>query len=120
MPTAFYAVWGEGKPVIGGFYEYDAVPGTSKAAIPYKKPRDEYLHPLAASHTDPHSALGTGALFGFIVANKSMEEHGLKGTLKLFGKPPEKVYGSKPIHAAKWYFNDFDASSPTIQVVLML
>jgi aminobenzoyl-glutamate utilization protein B len=41
-----------------------------------------------------------------------MEEFGLKGTLKLFGEPAEKVCGSKPVHAAKGYFNDFDASIP--------
>ena len=47
MPTAFCAVWGEGKPVIGGFAEYDAVPGCSQAAVPYRKPRDEGLHPCS-------------------------------------------------------------------------
>ena len=112
MPTAFCAVWGEGKPVIGGFSEYDAVPGCSQAAVPYRKERDENLHPWTAGHTDPHSALGTGALFGFISAKRAMEEHGLKGTLKLFGEPAEKVCGSKPVHAAKGYFDDFDASLP--------
>ncbi|MFA9437607.1 MAG: amidohydrolase, partial [Candidatus Bathyarchaeota archaeon] len=112
MPTAFCAVWGERKPVIGGFAEYDAVPGTSQANVPYKKPRDEKLHPYAAGHTDPHSALGAGALFGFLAAKHAMEKHGLKGKLKLFGEPAEKVCGSKPVHAAKGYFDDFDASIP--------
>ena len=112
MPTAFCAVWGEGKPVIGGFAEYDAVPGTSQANVPYQKPRDDNLHPYAAGHTDPHSALGTGALFGFLAAKHAMEKYGLKGTLKLFGEPAEKVCGSKPVHAAKGYFDGFNASLP--------
>lgn len=112
MPTAFCVVWGEGKPVIGGFAEYDAVPGHNQAAVPYKKLRDENLHPWTAGHTDPHSALGVGALFGFLSAKAAMEEHGLKGTLKFFGEPAEKVCGSKPVHAAKGYFDDFDASLP--------
>ena len=43
MPTAFCAVWGEGRPVIGGFAGYDAVPGCSQAALPYRKPRDDAL-----------------------------------------------------------------------------
>ena len=110
MPTAFCAVWGEGKPVIGGFAEYDAVPGCSQAAVPYRKPRDEKLHPWAAGHTDPHSSLGTAALFGFLSAKRAMEEYGLKGTLKFFGEPAEKVCGSKPVHAAKGYYDDFDAA----------
>jgi len=112
MPTAFCAVWGKGKPVIGGFAEYDAVPGMSQAPVSYQKPRDEGLHPYAAGHTDPHSGLGTGALFGFLAAKHAMEKHRLKGTLKLFGEPAEKVCGSKPVHAAKGYFDDFDASIP--------
>lgn len=112
MPTAFCAVWGEGRPVIGGFAEYDAVPGHNQAAVPYKAPRDENLHPWAAGHTDPHSSLGTSSLFGFLAAKRAMEEHGLKGTLKFFGEPAEKVCGSKPVHAAKGYFDDFDASIP--------
>ncbi|MFQ6053307.1 MAG: amidohydrolase [Candidatus Bathyarchaeia archaeon] len=112
MPTAFCAVWGEGKPVIGGFAEYDAVPGCSQAAVPYRKPRDDDLHPWAAGHTDPHSALGVGPLFGFLAAKRAMEEYGLKGTLRFLGEPAEKVCGSKPIHAAKGYYDDLDASLP--------
>jgi aminobenzoyl-glutamate utilization protein B len=112
MPTAFCAIWGGGKPVIGGFAEYDAVPGTSQANVPYKKPRDENLHPYTAGHTDPHSGLGVGALFGFLAAKHAMEKHNLKGTLKFFGEPAEKVCGSKPVHAAKGYYDNFDASLP--------
>ena len=111
MPTAFYAVWGEGRPIIGGFAEYDAVPGYNQAATPYKALRDESLHPWAPGHTDPHSALGVASLFGFISAKRAMEEHGLKGTLKFFGEPAEKVCGSKAVHAAKGYFDDFDAAT---------
>ncbi len=112
MPTAFCAIWGNGKPVIAGFAEYDAVPGCSQAAVPYRKLRDENLHPWTAGHTDPHSGLGTGALFGFLAAKKAMEENDLIGTLKIFGEPAEKVCGSKPVHAAKGYYDDFDASLP--------
>ena len=38
-----------------------------------------------------------------------MERHGLRATLRLFGEPAEKVCGSKPIHAAKGYYDDLDA-----------
>ena len=38
MPTAFMAVFGEGKPVIGSYAEYDAVPENSQEAAPYKAP----------------------------------------------------------------------------------
>lgn len=37
IPTAFTATFGEGKPVIGIFGEFDALPGLSQDSIPVKK-----------------------------------------------------------------------------------
>ncbi len=109
MPTAFAATWSNGDgPVIGSYAEYDAVPGNSQQAVPYQAPR-EGLHPWAAGHTDPHSMLGVGALGGILATKAAMEAHGIGGTLKFFGEPAEKVCGSKPVHAAKGYFDGADA-----------
>jgi aminobenzoyl-glutamate utilization protein B len=108
MPTAFVATWGEGKPVLGTYAEYDAVPGNSQQVVPRQAPR-EGLHPWTAGHTDPHSMLGSAALTGVLATKAAMQHFGLKGTLKLFGEPAEKVCGSKPVHAAKGYFDDCDA-----------
>ena len=108
MPTAFAATWGKGRPVLGSYAEYDAVPGNSQRVVHYQAPR-EGLHPWAAGHTDPHSALGTTALAGVLAAKAAMEKFGIKGTLKFFGEPAEKVCGSKPVHAAKGYFDGADA-----------
>jgi aminobenzoyl-glutamate utilization protein B len=108
MPTAFVASWGAKGPVIGSYAEYDAVPGNSQQAVPYRAPR-EGLHPYAAGHTDPHSMLGVGALAGFLAAKEAMEKFGIDGQLRFFGEPAEKVCGSKPVHAAKGYFDDADA-----------
>jgi aminobenzoyl-glutamate utilization protein B len=111
MPTAFLATWknGRGGPTIASYAEYDAVPGNSQERVPYKKPRAG-LHKYAAGHTDPHSALGCGALGGLLAAKAAMEKHGIPGTLKFFGEPAEKVCGSKPIHAAHGYYDDLDAT----------
>lgn len=109
MPTAFTAEWGEGDPVLATFAEYDAVPANSQRREPTEEPRDE-LHPYAAGHTDPHSVLGVGALGGILATKAAMEEYDLGGRLRFYGEPAEKVCGSKPIHAAKGYFNDHDAS----------
>jgi aminobenzoyl-glutamate utilization protein B len=108
MPTAFVATWGDGKPVLGAYAEYDAVPGNSQQAVPYPAPR-EGLHPWAAGHTDPHSMLGVAGLTGILAAKAAMERHGIKGTLCFYGEPAEKVCGSKPIHAAKGYYDGVDA-----------
>ena len=109
MPTAFCATWGDSGPVIGGYAEYDAVPGQSQQQTPYRAPR-EGLHRWAAGHTDPHSGLGIGALGGFLAAKAAMEKHGIAGRLKFLGEPAEKVCGSKPVHAAHGYYDDIDAA----------
>lgn len=109
MPTAFVATWGSGRPVLAGFSEYDAVPGNSQQVVPYRAPR-EGLHPYTAGHTDPHSVLGTASLAAMLGARAAMQKHGIAGTLKLFGEPAEKVCGSKPIHAAKGYYDNLDAA----------
>ncbi len=110
MHTAFCATWGNGNgPTIGGYAEYDGVPGNCQAADVVQRPRDG-LSPYAGGHTDPHSALGIGALGGFLAAKEAMQRHGIEGRLKFFGEPAEKVRGSKPIHAARGYYDDLDAA----------
>ena len=110
MPTAFCAVWSTGDgPTIGGYAEFDAVPGASQAPVPRREPR-QGVSRHAAGHTDPHSALGIGALTGFLAAKYAMERHGIMGRLKFFGEPAEKMCGSKPVHAAKGYYSDLDAA----------
>jgi aminobenzoyl-glutamate utilization protein B len=84
------------------------VPENSQQPVPYRAPR-EGLHPSAPGHTDPHSALGVAALTGVLAAKEAMQRHDLPGTLRLFGEPAEKVCGSKPVHAAKGYYEGADA-----------
>lgn len=114
MPTAFRATWTapgtpEGAPVLANIAEYDAVPGTSQEPVARREPRaGTHLH--TAGHTDPHSALGVGALAGTLAARHAMERHGLKGTLVLMGEPAEKMCGSKPVHAAHGCYDHFTAA----------
>lgn len=110
MPTAFCATWENGPgPTVGGFAEYDGVPGNCQAAEPRRGPRPG-LNVHAGGHTDPHSALGMSSLGGFLAAKAAMQAHGIGGRLKFFGEPAEKVRGSKPIHAARGYYDDLDAA----------
>ncbi len=116
MPTAFCARWtngdkshGDGGPILGGYVEYDAIPGNCQAPVPHPQPRDG-LSRFAPGHTDPHSALGVGALIGFLALKAVMTENNIAGSIKLFGEPAEKVCGSKPFHAAKGYYDELDAA----------
>ena len=109
MPTAFAATWSNGPgPTIMTYAEYDAVPGNCQVADTYRAPR-KGLSRFAGGHTDPHSALGMGALVGALAAKAAMERHGITGTIRFMGEPAEKVRGSKPIHAAKGYYDGLDA-----------
>ena len=109
MPTAFCAEWSNGVgPVIGMYAEYDAVPANCQRAAPSPGPR-EGLPLTAAGHTDPHSALGISALGGLLATKAAMERHGLNGGLRFTGEPAEKVRGSKPIHAARGYYDGLAA-----------
>lgn len=109
MPTAFCATWGTEGPILGAYAEYDAVPGTSQAPVPRREARAG-LNRWAAGHTDPHSALGMGAFGGVLAAKHAFEKHGIKARIKFFGEPAEKMCGSKPVHAAKGYYDDLDAA----------
>ena len=109
MPTAFCAEWSNAEgPVIGMYAEYDAVPGNCQAADIKEIPRDG-LGFEAAGHTDPHSALGISTLGGLLATKAAMEKHDIKGGLRYTGEPAEKVRGSKPIHAAKGYYDGLAA-----------
>jgi aminobenzoyl-glutamate utilization protein B len=109
MPTAFAAEWSNGAgPAIGMYAEYDAVPGNCQAAATERRPR-EGLGYQAGGHTDPHSGLGIAGLGGLLATKAAMERFGIKGTLRFTGEPAEKVRGSKPIHAAKGYYDGLDA-----------
>lgn len=109
MPTAFHARKGHGGPVIAAYAEYDAVPDNCQAADTVERPRDG-ISRRAGGHTDPHSALGVAALVGALAAARAMERYELPGTVSFFGEPAEKVRGSKPIHAARGYYDGLDAA----------
>ena len=105
MPTAFCADWRNGDgPVIGLYAEYDGIPGNCQGAVPCKAPR-EGLSFAAGGHTDPHSGLGIAALGGALALKHAMETHGIPGGIRFMGEPAEKVRGSKPIHAARGYYD---------------
>ncbi|MFN7052267.1 MAG: amidohydrolase, partial [Gemmobacter sp.] len=109
MPTAFCADWRNGEgPVIGMYAEYDGIPGNCQAASTRREPRAG-LGFQAGGHTDPHSGLGIAGLGAALAVKAAMERHGIAGGIRFTGEPAEKVRGSKPIHAAKGYYDGLAA-----------
>ena len=91
MPSAFVASWGKGKPVIGFMGEYDALPGISNKAVPYK----EWLVEDGPGHGCGHNVHGTSGFMAAIATRYVLEEERLPGTVKCFGSPAEENYDGK-------------------------
>jgi len=105
MPTAFVAIWGEGKPVIGVMGEYDALPGISQKKLPNKDPLIEG----APGHGCGHNIHGVSGMTGAIAIKYALEELGLKGTIKFYGTPAEENYDGKVFMARAGLFDGVDA-----------
>jgi len=106
MPTAFMATFGEGKPVLATYAEYDATPGNSqKQGVPYPDP----IVAHAPGFEDKHNMLGTSAVAGAVAAKVAMTKHDLRGKIVVFGTPAEKICCSKAFMARDGLFNDLDA-----------
>jgi aminobenzoyl-glutamate utilization protein B len=106
MPTCFVATWGSGKPVIGILGEFDALPGLSqKAGCPEKAP----IVDGAPGHGCGHNMMGTAGVAAAIAVKHSMEENGIRGTIRFFGSPAEETLISRPYMVREGVFNGVDA-----------
>jgi aminobenzoyl-glutamate utilization protein B len=104
MPTAFVASFGSGRPIIGILAEYDALPGLSQQVHPERQPVVEG----APGHACGHSGLGTGALGAALAVKDAMDQHGLPGTIRLYGTPAEETLIGKVYMTLDGQFNDLD------------
>lgn len=90
MPTAFVGTYahGTGEPVIGILAEYDALPN---------------------GHSCGHNLYGAGSIAAAVATKEAMEEHGIDGTIKLFGTPSEDTHGGKVWLGREGVFDGCDA-----------
>lgn len=105
MPTAFVARWGEGRPEIGFFAEYDATPGHSQRAVPWEEP----AIPHGPGFTDAHNMLGVASCFATVALKEVAQIHGLSMRIRLLGTPAEKLCVGKPYMARDGLFDGMDA-----------
>jgi len=105
MPTAFMAVWGEGKPVVGIMGEYDALPGMSQKQVPFK----EALEQEKPGHGCGHNIHGTSGMAAAIAVKEAMEKHDLGGCIKFFGCPAEENFSGKVYMVREGCFEGVDA-----------
>jgi aminobenzoyl-glutamate utilization protein B len=105
IPTAFVASYGSGKPVIGVMGEYDALPGLSQKAVPYKEP----IEAGAPGHGCGHNIHGTSGMGGALAAKVAMEKAGISGTVRFFGCPAEEMLSGKVWMVRDGVFDGVDA-----------
>jgi len=104
IPTAFVAEYGSGQPIIGIMGEFDALPGLSQKAVPYKDP----LNPGGAGHGCGHNMFGVASL-GAATAIKDLIEAGkLSGTVRFYGTPAEEKFFGKLWMIKAGLFEDLD------------
>jgi len=106
LPTAFVAIWGEGRPIIGILGEYDALPSLSQKVSPVKDPIVEE----SPGHGCGHNLLGVGALGAALSVKAAMEQGGIKGTIRYYGCPAEETLVGKVFMAREGVFDDLDAA----------
>lgn len=88
LPTAFRAVYGSGKPVLGLLCEYDALP--------------------VIGHGCGHDLIGVVSAGAAVALRQAVDQHG--GTLIVYGTPDEEVTGTKVQLSEEGAFDEVDAA----------
>lgn len=104
IPTAFVAEYGSGKPVIGIMAEFDALPGVSQQAVPFRQPVVEG----GAGHACGHHLFGAASVAAGISVMEWMEENKIQGTIRVYGTPAEEGGGGKVYIARAGLIKDVD------------
>ncbi len=104
IPTAFVATYGSGKPVIAILGEFDALPGVSQTASPFREKRED----VNAGHACGHHLFGAGSMAATIEVKKWMQANEIKGTLRFYGTPAEEGGAGKVYLVREGLFDDVD------------
>lgn len=104
IPTAFVATIGSGKPVIAIMGEYDALPGLSQEAEPFRKPKAG----LAAGHGCGHHLFGVASMSAALAIGEQIKAGKIKGTLKYYGCPAEEGGSARAFMVRDGLFKDCD------------
>ena len=103
IPTAFVATYGSGGPVIAVLGEYDALPGLSQQAVPYKMSNN-----AKAGHACGHHLFGTASAAAAIAIKKYIVNENISGTVKYYGCPAEEGGSGKVYMTRAGLFDDVD------------
>ncbi|MEM1120688.1 MAG: amidohydrolase [Bacteroidota bacterium] len=105
MPTSFVATYGKGGPVLGFLAEFDALPGLSQDAVPYRS----VLVEGGNGHGCGHNLFGTAVIASGIALKEWVDANGVEATIKIFGTPAEEGGAGKVYMVRAGLFEDVDA-----------
>jgi aminobenzoyl-glutamate utilization protein B len=106
MPTAWWAKWGSGKPVIAFGSDIDGIPKASQ------KPGVAWHDPLvegAPGHGEGHNSGQAVNVTAALALKKIMEREKIPGTLILWPGVAEELVGAKAYFVRDNLFKDVDA-----------
>src|SRR5436190_22401737 len=107
IPTAWFATWGSGKPVIAIGSDIDDIPQASQ------KPGVAYHDPIiegAPGHGEGHNSGVPLNITAALAVKKIMEREHLPGTLKIWPGVAEELGGAKAYFIRAGLFRDVDVS----------
>lgn len=105
IPTAWFARWGSGKPVISLGTDIDGIPKSSQ------KPGVAYPAPLvegAPGHGEGHNSGMAVNIVAAIAVKKLMERDKIPGTIVIWPGVAEELVGTKAIYVRDGFFKDVD------------
>lgn len=107
MPTALWAKWGSGRPVVVIATEFDALPtGSQTAGFVGRRPLVEG----APGHMEGHNTNAAVAVGAAYAVKKTMEQYKIPGTVAICFGPAEEQLMSRPYIVRAGYFKDVDAA----------
>jgi len=107
MPTALWARWGTGKPVVLIATEVDALPqGSQTPGVIERKPLVEG----APGHMEGHNTMGGVAVGAAIAVKRAMEQYGVVGSVAISLGPAEEQLMSRPYLVRAGQYRDVGAA----------
>jgi len=105
IPTAWFARWGSGKPVIAIGSDIDCLPKASQ------KPGVAYFDPIvpgAPGHGEGHNSGQAVNITAAIVVKEIMQKENIPGTIVVWPGIAEELVGTKAYYVRDGYFKGVD------------
>ena len=105
IPSAWWATWGSGSPVIALGTDVDGIPQSSqKPGVAYREP----LVPGAPGHGEGHNSGQALNITAALAVQKIMQREDLPGTLVIWPGIAEEQLGAKAYYVRAGLFDDVD------------